>query len=72
MKLTALEIERARRVADRSATLERIKLIDDRIQAITEEQETVKALLEQAADPAAPASATPPQRKNPSQMNLRY
>ncbi len=72
MKLTSLEIERARRLTDRNATLERVKLIDERLEAIIAEQQDVMRLLEQDSN-SIPASPTAARKQTDSQrMNFKY
>ena len=77
MKLTSLEIERARRIADRAATLERVKQLDERLSAIEQEQLDISRLLE--LEPASIESVqrdavTPSKgsRSNVQRMNLKY
>lgn len=63
MKLTSLEIERSRRATERKATIDRIAMIDRRLEAIESEQEEVRQLLEGIA---------PPTTSKSDGLNLNY
>ncbi len=48
LRLTSLEMERARRVMERDRLLERMRILDERIGKIAEEQAQMRARLDQA------------------------
>lgn len=72
MKLTSLEIERARRITDRNATLERVKLIDERLEAIVAEQQDVMRLLEQDTSGILATSPATRKQADSQRMNFKY
>lgn len=61
IRLTSLEMERARRVMERDRLLERVRLLDERIAKIADEQREMRSRIEtqaphhaSAAEPASP------------------
>jgi hypothetical protein len=45
MQLTSLEIEMSRRTTERAASMKRVESIDERLAAITQEQQSIRDLL---------------------------
>jgi len=76
MQITCLEMEKARRGAERRAATTRVAEIDARIQEIEEEKQTLLRLLDgpcpATAVPRGAVEAKPQPRKRGSEFRVRY
>lgn len=70
MKLTSLEIERSRRSSERKAALDRVAMVDQRLQEIEAEQDEIRRLLETHGADSSKASRTGQPKSNG--LNLNY
>jgi len=61
LKMTTLEMEKARRVIERDALVKRLDMLDERLNCITSEQSDLLATLNAVAgtEPSAPTKHTP-------------
>lgn len=72
IRLTSLEMERSRRVIERDRLLERIRILDERIAKIAQEQLDMRARIDQAATPLVNPSATQQPPSPDSQFGFTY
>lgn len=72
IRLTSLEMERARRVIERDRLLERIRILDERIAKIAEEQTDMRSRIDQANPPLTDPAATPRNISSDSQFGFTY
>ena len=74
LKLTTLEMEKTRRETERSTLIHRLKLIEERLQQIHDEQEDLNRLLSgvQIPDVAPTGVGNPRQAKSEGAFPLQY
>lgn len=72
MKLTALEIERSRRNTERAAMENRMKMLDERLGDIANEQAELNALLVRAGQTGSEQGLVRGDKPNSNAGNLRY
>lgn len=69
MRLTSLEIERTRRIAEREMTQSRLLVVNDRIAEIEQERDSLLARLDTLSQHDHTESASGPPRTQPAPFN---